>query len=89
MKTTLQYVDYMNNNIVYKDSSQWRLANVDSLHTEGYKLISDSVYNALQNKKYKALESASGATVTLARGESSIPLEVEASKILANSDENV
>ena len=89
MKTTVQFVDYMDNDIIYSDNGQWKTLKIEDIYAEGNKLINDNTYNILKDNMYKILQSAAGETVTLARGETSNPLEVLASKVLSNKDDNV
>lgn len=90
MQATIEFVDYLSNDIVYKDNGQWKTVEVKSeLCTDNKNFISDDVKKALDANKYKIFRSASGQSVTIANGKTTEPLYMKTSKVLTNKDENV
>lgn len=91
IKAKIQFIDYLNKDLVYKeDRTKWTSIEgnqIDDLYTNGY--ISEEVYNALKNNRYEVLQNASGAVITLGRGEPPAVLSMTTNKLLANQDDNV
>ena len=87
IKATLQIVDYMDSNIVYEESEHWVNADLETLHQQDAKLISDEAYQIVKQECI-VLQPKSGA-ITLAKGETSNSLTMTARKMLTSQAENV
>jgi len=88
MKTTLEIVDYMDREITYdEDNIQWNVKTqpeIHNLYNDG--LLSESVYKAAKNNKYKVLIPTVNS-ITLER-KGSTEFTMSGTKVLANKDEN-
>ena len=97
IKATIEFVDYLNSNIVYNadTNTDWKSKDISDLKDEnGNKLVSVEVKDFITKNDYRVLVSnAAGSIdgkVTLARGSSlDRPLKMSVNKILTNQAENV
>ena len=87
----IEFVDYLCRDLNYDETKNedWKL--LDSTILNEYKdvKICPDAYDCVYKGTYKALQSSSGAETTIKRGDTSNPLKMYVTKLLANKDENV